>query len=306
MRASDLSEVQILARKLWPDNPAPDFPGETVFVWEEGDIIGGFASVSVRPWVDGADCEPCPHVESWFVEAALRRRGVGRALVKAIEEWCGQRGYRELTSDTNLDNEASRAAHKAIGFEATEQLQYFKKSLAGSTTGGESGRVTAYAEIGPFHGDRAELRDLFGLADDSAQEIDRYIDEGEVLVARWEGRIIGHVQLTGSRGEREIKSVAVEETHQQRGMGAALVRAAVDRAFAEGAMRVMVATATADIENLRFYQRLGFRMERVQRDVFTDASGYAGLEANGIPVRDQVWFSMQRGEAKWTAPAQGS
>ena len=57
---------------------------------------------------------------------------------------------------------------------------------------------------------------------------------------------------------------------------------------------MLVATATADISNLRFYQRLGFRMDRVQQDVFTVDRGYANLEVDGIPVRDRVWFSMSR------------
>lgn len=55
---------------------------------------------------------------------------------------------------------------------------------------------------------------------------------------------------------------------------------------------MLVATATADIDNLRFYQRLGFRMDHIQRDVFNAARGYSGLVSNGIPVRDQVWFSI--------------
>jgi ribosomal protein S18 acetylase RimI-like enzyme len=83
----------------------------------------------------------------------------------------------------------------------------------------------------------------------------------------------------------------VVETHEREGIGTALVRAALDRAFAAGATQVLVATATADIGNLRFYQRLGFRMDRIERDVFTAERGYAALDVDGIPVRDRVWLS---------------
>jgi RimJ/RimL family protein N-acetyltransferase len=56
---------------------------------------------------------------------------------------------------------------------------------------------------------------------------------------------------------------------------------------------VVVATATADIDNLRFYQRLGFRMERIERDAFSAERGYRGdLKVHGIRVRDRVWFSL--------------
>ena len=55
----------------------------------------------------------------------------------------------------------------------------------------------------------------------------------------------------------------------------------------------MLATATADIGNLRFYQRCGFRMDRVVRDAFTPETGYPEpIEIDGIPLRDRVWLDL--------------
>ena len=55
-----------------------------------------------------------------------------------------------------------------------------------------------------------------------------------------------------------------------------------------------VATGTADVGNLRFYQRLGFRMLSIERDVFTPEWGYPeGLEVDGIPLLDRVWFDQE-------------
>ncbi len=46
----------------------------------------------------------------------------------------------------------------------------------------------------------------------------------------------------------------------------------------------------------RFYQRLGFRMTRIDRDVFTEAAGYPpGLEVDGVPILDRVWFERSVG-----------
>ena len=60
-----------------------------------------------------------------------------------------------------------------------------------------------------------------------------------------------------------------------------------------GAVQLLVATASADLENLGFYQRLGFRMLRIERDAFTAEGGYpAGLSFGGVPVRDRVWMEM--------------
>jgi aminoglycoside 6'-N-acetyltransferase I len=50
-------------------------------------------------------------------------------LIAAVETWCRERGFRELTSDTELANTVSRRAHEALGFEPTEQLQHFRKPL---------------------------------------------------------------------------------------------------------------------------------------------------------------------------------
>ena len=138
---------------------------------------------------------------------------------------------------------------------------------------------------------------MFEDADDAPTQIDTYIDLGEVLVACCRQQIVGHVQLVAVGTEWEIKSLAVIDGERRKGIGTALVLAALTRACGAGADRVVVATATADIDNLRFYQRVGFRMDRVERDAFTAENGYPDLEVHGIPVRDRVWFSFSCADA---------
>jgi GNAT superfamily N-acetyltransferase len=144
-------------------------------------------------------------------------------------------------------------------------------------------------------GPRSELRPLFELAEDSARELDAYIDAGRVLVAVAAEGIVGHLQLTetGRPGELEVKNMAVLPSHQRRGVGRELITAAIERARDEGRARLIVATAAADTGNLRFYQRLGFRMSGIERDAFTAATGYApGLRVDGIELRDRVWLDL--------------
>jgi ribosomal protein S18 acetylase RimI-like enzyme len=143
-----------------------------------------------------------------------------------------------------------------------------------------------------FTGQRSQIRALFEQADDSPSEIDGYIEAGEVLVARGDDEIVGHVQLIPSDVRWEIKSIAVLGSLRRLGIGTALVHAALEHAHSKGCIQVVVGTATTDIENLHFYQRRGFRMDRIERDVFTANRGYPAVEANGIPVRDRVWFSI--------------
>lgn len=128
---------------------------------------------------------------------------------------------------------------------------------------------------------------LFALADDSVEQIARYIGLGSILVARDGDDILGHAQIIGG----ELKSIAVAESRQRAGVGRALVEAVIARCRDMGAVCMTVSTATADIGNLRFYQRLGFRMTRIVRDAFGPATGYPeGLMIDGIPLRDQVFL----------------
>lgn len=158
-----------------------------------------------------------------------------------------------------------------------------------------------------YEGDRSLLRPLLLLADDSEQEIASYLPEGVMFVARQVsgagelGEIVGHLLLTDASGAGaeaagalELKSMAVAERLQGKGGGRLLVEAAIAHCRARGARLLLVATAAAGIGQLRFYQRLGFRMLRVERDAFGPHNGYPeGIVLEGIPLRDRVWFSME-------------
>jgi GNAT superfamily N-acetyltransferase len=145
-------------------------------------------------------------------------------------------------------------------------------------------------EIGWYTGERMRLRNLFALAEDSSQRLEASIDLGRVLVGTDDGQIIALLQLVESdtADEVELRSMAAVDHRQRQGLGRALVARAIAQCRAEGVRTLLVATASADTGNLRFYQRLGFRMLRIDRDAFTTADGYPdGLTVEGIPLRDR-------------------
>jgi lactoylglutathione lyase len=151
-------------------------------------------------------------------------------------------------------------------------------------------RVERYA------GARHELRPLFAEAEDSAQELDGYIDTGEVLVAVADDQVIGHLQLIDDHegNGSEIKNMAVDATRRGRGIGRLLVEGAIDMARSRGRRTLAVGTAAADTGNLRFYQRAGFRLREIERDAFIPAAGYPdGLMIDGICLRDRVWLDLE-------------
>jgi GNAT superfamily N-acetyltransferase len=152
----------------------------------------------------------------------------------------------------------------------------------------------AVPEIKWQDGDRTDLRPLFELAEDSAEQLDSYLDLGRVLVARRDGNTIGQLQLVPSDNgtEIELKNMGVLPDQQGTGVGRALVQVAARWAADAGYSTITVATASADTGNIRFYQRVGFRMHSIDADAFTPATGYPDpIIIDGIELRDRVWFS---------------
>jgi aminoglycoside 6'-N-acetyltransferase I len=94
-----------------------------------GGGLAGFAEVGSRPFADGCDTSPVAYLEGWYVDADVRRQGVGAALVRAAEEWARRQGYRELASDALLENLASQRAHEALGFGEVERAVRYRKAL---------------------------------------------------------------------------------------------------------------------------------------------------------------------------------
>lgn len=144
-------------------------------------------------------------------------------------------------------------------------------------------------------GQRKDYLPLMRLADDSVAEIEAYRDRGTLfgLVAPQGGSPRGMVLADQYEDPNTVRllSVAIAEALQGRGLGSRMLREVLDRLRAQGWRRVVVSTATSGVAVLGFYQRLGFRMLRIDRDWFSPQRGYPpGLEEGGIPVRDQVWL----------------
>jgi ribosomal protein S18 acetylase RimI-like enzyme len=254
--------------------------------------------------VDGA-----AHVEQVSVHPDHARMGLGRALIEHAAAWASARDLHSLTLTTYVDVPWNGPFYERLGFRyltAAEEtpglrdIREHERALGLEVWPRTSMRrslVTAHPYTIRWHrGRRSRLRSLFELADDSPERIDNYIELGRVLVAiDNRGEIVGHLQLVPDPRPdvAEIKNLAVQPSSQRRGIGSRLVDRALAVCRAEGARIVTVATAMADIDNLRFYQRRGFRAASIERDVFTPENGYSSsLAAEGIPLRDRIRFEL--------------
>jgi aminoglycoside 6'-N-acetyltransferase I len=89
----------------------------------------GFLEAGLRDYADGCDTSPVGYIEGWYVHPGYQRKGVGRALVRAADDWARSKGLQEMASDCELDNRTSLAAHLALGYEEAERSIHFCKNL---------------------------------------------------------------------------------------------------------------------------------------------------------------------------------
>jgi len=132
-----------LRQALWPDCAreqhlsemslfcaSPGRYAEFVAYASSGKAIG-FIEAAVRTdYVNGTRFSPVVFLEGIYVVPEARQKGVARALVSAVERWALTVGCREFASDASVENQLSHTVHRALGFQETERVAFFRKSLA--------------------------------------------------------------------------------------------------------------------------------------------------------------------------------
>ena len=95
-----------------------------------------------------------------------------------------------------------------------------------------------------------------------------------MLVAEEGGEIVGYVavgratRLESNRHVADIRGLAVAPDHQGRGLGRALVQAALDAARERGARKVTLRVLAPNTAARALYESCGFVVEGVRRDEF--------------------------------------
>ena len=93
----------------------------------------GFIELALRTdYVNGTRSTPVAFLEAILVVPAARRQGIARALVARAEAWGRDHGCREFASDAHLDNTASHAMHRGLGFVESQRVVFFRKPIAGA------------------------------------------------------------------------------------------------------------------------------------------------------------------------------
>ena len=137
-----LDEWVKLRRALWPHESEQELRLEATAILERPDdqialiargenaAVIAFAEATLRrDYVNGCTASPVGFLEGLYVDPEFRHRGIARKLCRAVEDWAASLGCSEFASDVHLHNEASQKAHEALGFEETERVVYYRKSL---------------------------------------------------------------------------------------------------------------------------------------------------------------------------------
>ena len=139
---ADAVAWEAMRQALWPDGGDGSHKDEVrrffagqlrlpdeVLIALDGSTPVGMVELSIRSYAEGSGADRVAFLEGWFVVPEARKRGVGRALIAAAEDWSRAQNCRELGSDALLDNHVSAAAHLALGFDEVGQLRCFLKRL---------------------------------------------------------------------------------------------------------------------------------------------------------------------------------
>lgn len=104
--------------------------GVAVLVADRGNgSLAGFVEIGSRNYAEGCVTSPVAYLEGWYVDPEARRKGLGRRVQRAAEDWARANGFTEMASDAELHNDVSVQSHLALGFEEVERQVCFRKSL---------------------------------------------------------------------------------------------------------------------------------------------------------------------------------
>jgi aminoglycoside 6'-N-acetyltransferase I len=139
-RSEDRAEWLRLRTALWSNAGAEELANEWDDALQAGEIAAfvaerlagglcGLLEAAIRPCTVNGELARIGYIEGWYVDADVRRQGVGRLLVSVAEEWARSQGCKEIHSDAELANELSHVAHQSLGYAEIGRLVHFRKSL---------------------------------------------------------------------------------------------------------------------------------------------------------------------------------
>lgn len=135
--------------------------------------------------------------------------------------------------------------------------------------------------------------DLLLLADPSRELVEEYIRRGYCYLAYRESELVGEFVLIDTHPQTiEIVNIAVKEEYQGQGIGRALILRAIEEGKKLKARIIEIGTGNSSMNQLKLYQRCGFRIFGIDSDFFTRNYDEEIYE-NGIQCKDMIRLRME-------------
>jgi aminoglycoside 6'-N-acetyltransferase I len=124
---NNIQNAAELSIELWPDSSLTEMTAHyegvlnaslaTCFLLQNESGYFGFIELSVA------------YIEGLFVNPTYRHKGSGRRLIKHAEDWARTKGFKQLCSDTELENSPSIEFHTSSGFTEVSRIVCFVKDI---------------------------------------------------------------------------------------------------------------------------------------------------------------------------------
>jgi aminoglycoside 6'-N-acetyltransferase I len=137
---ADADALASLALQMWTDHDPNDRKDKFLELIHSKDAACflkyahtkpiAFAQCQLRhDYVEGTSSSPVGYLEGIFVSEEYRKKGIAAELLEECEKWAKEKGCSEFASDCELDNTDSLKFHTAMGFEETNRIICFKKTI---------------------------------------------------------------------------------------------------------------------------------------------------------------------------------
>lgn len=133
--------------------------------------------------------------------------------------------------------------------------------------------------------------DLLLLADPSREMIDKYLSSSEIFLAKDQKHIIGILVLKREQNAAEIMNVAVGEKLQGKGVGTQLLQHVIQYCREAGIKQLSIGTADTSLDQIIFYQKLGFKVNDRIADFFLK-NYEKPIYENGKQAKDMIRLEM--------------
>ncbi|WP_127848543.1 GNAT family N-acetyltransferase [Lacticaseibacillus hulanensis] len=133
---------------------------------------------------------------------------------------------------------------------------------------------------------------LLLIGDEDASKVREYINQGALFIAEQDEKAVavGLIIPATERAVGELKNIAVDPLVQGQGIGTRLMAYMFDQ-VRDQYRSILVGTGDADVQNILFYLKNGFRFSGIRHNFFADYE--KPIISNGVVLKDMVLLTKK-------------